>query len=104
MFGAAAWRRHRSARAKAAAERKMRELRGRAAIRQAEDIVEAAWVEELGHADRADPRVRRLLARERSAFAAAARRRAAEAEADWRRLAAIAKEFAEIPGRVPPTG
>lgn len=104
MFGGAAWRRYRSARAKAAAERTVRKLRGRAAVREAESIVEATWVDQLGRADRRDPRVPRLLARERSAFSAATRRRAAEAEADQQRLAAIAEEFSETTRTVPPTG
>lgn len=104
MFGASAWRRYRSARAKAAAERTVRKLRGRAAVREAESIVEATWVDQLGQADRTDPRVPGLLARERSAFTAAARRRAAEAEEDRRRLEAIAEEFSEMTRTVPPTG
>jgi hypothetical protein len=104
MFGISAWRRYRTARAKAAGERTIRKLRGRAAIREAENIVEATWVQELGRAEDIDPRLPRLLRRERSAFAAAARRRRIEAEADQRLLAAIKAEIAEMTRPVPPIG
>lgn len=102
MFGARAWRRYRAARAKAAGERTVRRLRGRAAVREAENVVEAAWVDRLGRADRGNPKVPRLLARERSAFLKAARRRAAEAEEDRRTLAAITQEISEMTRTVPP--
>ena len=104
MFGISAWRRYRTARAKAAGERTIRKLRGRAAIREAESIVEATWVEQLGRAQDLDPKLPRLLKRERSAFAAAARRRRIEAETDRRTLAAIKEEMAEMTRPVPPTG
>lgn len=104
MFGISAWRRYRTARAKAAGERTIRKLRGRAAVREAENIVEATWIEQLGRAEGLDPKLPRLLKRERSAFAAAARRRESEAEADRRRLAAITEEMAEMTRPVPPTG
>lgn len=102
MFGAKAWRRYRRARARAAGERAVRTLRGRAAVREAEGLVEAAWIDKLDRADRADPRVPHLLEREREAFEKAARRRAAEAEADRLRLAAITEEISETIRTVPP--
>lgn len=104
MFGMTAWRRYRTARAKAAGERTIRRLRGRAAIREAEGIVEATWVEQLKRAEHTDPRAPRLLKRERSAFAVAARRREVEAEADRRTLAAITEEISEMTRTVPPDG
>ena len=104
MFGRSAWHRHRTARAKAAGERTIRKLRGRAAVREAENTVEAMWVEQLGRAEGIDPRLTRLVKRERSAFAAAARRRRIETEADQRMLAAITEEMAGMTRPVPPTG
>lgn len=93
MFGSAAWRRHRAAKARAANERLVRDLRGRGAVREAEGIVESAWVDGLDDAERTDPTVRGILEREREAFHRATRRRAAEAEQDRRRLAALAEEL-----------
>lgn len=103
MFGWRRWRRYRAARAEAAAERTVRKLRGRAAIREAESIVEATWVDQLDRADQSDPMLSDLRERERSAFAAAMHRRAAEAEADQRRLAAIRAAMPEKT-RMRPTG
>lgn len=102
MFGSTAWRRYRTARVKAAGERTVRKLRGRAAVREAENLVEAAWVEQLGRAVGSDPKVPHLLERERSAFHRAAHRRAAEAEADQRKLAAVTEEISEMTRQVPP--
>ena len=103
MFGSTTWRQYRQARAKAASERTIRKLRGRASVREAEDIVEAAWLEQLARADSEDPKVPLLLERrERSAFADATRRRAAEAEADREKLAAIAQEMSEMTRSMPP--
>jgi hypothetical protein len=93
MFGSAAWRRHRAAKAEEARERLVRDLCGRAAVREAEDMVESAWIDDLDHAEQADPTVRSLLEKERAAFQRATRRRAAEAENDQRRLAELAEEM-----------
>ena len=96
MFGSAAWRRHRAAKAQAACERLVRDLCGRAAVREAEDVVESAWIDSLDRAEQTDPTVRGLLERERDAFHEATRQRAAEAEHDRRRLAALAEELAQL--------
>jgi hypothetical protein len=104
MFGWKAWRRHRSERAKAACERAIRELRGRAAVREAEDLVEAAWIDRLDQADTDDPNVPYLVERERAAFIKAAHRRAVEAEADRRRLAAVTEEITDLTRPAPPFG
>ena len=102
MFGSAAWRRHRAAKAKAACERTVRELGDRAAVREAEDLVESAWVRGLDRAERTDPTVRGLLEHERAAFAEAGRRREAEAEQDQQRLADARQELARQPGKPQP--
>lgn len=107
MVGWEAWRRYRAAKAKAAGERTVRKLRGRAAVREAENIVEATWVDQLdraGHQENVHPQLPDLLQRERSAFAEATHRREAEARADRRRLAAIAEEISETTRSVPPVG
>jgi hypothetical protein len=96
MFGSAAWRRHRAAKAEATCERLLRELRGRAAVREAEDVVESAWIDGLDRAEQTDPTVRGLLERERDAFHEATRQRAVEAEIDQRRLAALTRELAQL--------
>ena len=51
MFGSAAWRRHREARARSARERLLRELRARAAVREAETLVESAWIDGLDRSE-----------------------------------------------------
>jgi len=102
MFGSTAWRRYRLERAKAARERTIRKLRGRASVREAEDIVEAAWLEQLARAGSDDPKVPRLLERERVAFEDATRRRALEAEMDRATLAAIREEISETTRSMPP--
>jgi hypothetical protein len=73
-------------------------------VREAEDIVEAAWIDRLDQADHSDPNVPHLVERERAAFIKAAHRRAVEAEQDRRRLAAINEEISEITRTVPPIG
>jgi len=104
MFGSAAWRRHREARARAAREHLVRELCARAAVREAETLVESAWIDGLDHAEQTDPTVRAVLEREREAFARATRRRAAEAENDQRKMAALTEEIAQAPRMAPPSG
>jgi len=96
MIGPANWRRYREARAKAQCERLMRELSGRALIREAEDLVESAWIDGLDRAEHADPTVRLVLERERASFAKASRRRAAEADKDQQRLAAVTAEMVQL--------
>jgi hypothetical protein len=96
MFGPANWRRYRAARAKAVCERNMQELCGRALVREAEDLVESAWIDGLDRAEHADPTVRLILERERAAFVRAARRRAAEADKDQRRMAAVTAEMVQL--------
>jgi len=96
MFGPATWRRYRETRQKATCERLMRELCGRALVREAEDLVETVWIEGLDHAEHADPTVRLILERERASFARAARRRAVEADKDSRRLAAVTAEMVQL--------
>ena len=102
MFGPAAWRRYRAARQKTACERLVRELCGRALVREAEELVETAWIEGLDRAEHSDPTVRLILERERAAFARAARRRAAEAAKDQRRLAAVTAEMVQLTRTGPP--
>ncbi|MEY9929074.1 hypothetical protein ABH926_003714 [Catenulispora sp. GP43] len=101
MFGPATWRRHRAARQKAACERVMQELCGRALVREAEDLVETVWIEGLDRAEHADPTVRLILERERAAFVRATRRRAAEADKDQRRMAAATAEMVQLTGTGP---
>jgi hypothetical protein len=81
----------------------MRELCGRALVREAEDLVESVWIEGLDRAEHADPTVRLILERERAAFARAARRRAAEADKDQRRMAAATAEMMQLTRTGPPT-
>lgn len=102
MFGPASWRRYRATRAKEACERNLQELCGRALVREAEDLVESAWIEGLDRAEHADPTVRLILERERAAFARAARRRAAEADKDQRRMAAVTAEMTQLTWTGPP--
>ena len=104
MFGSAAWRRHRAARVQAARERLAREVCARAAVREAETLVESAWIDGLDRAEEADPTVRALLERERETFYRATRRRAAEAENDRRRLAALTEEMIQSTGTGRPPG
>ena len=101
MIGPATWRSYREARAKAQCERLMGELSGRALIREAEDLVESAWIEGLDRAEHADPTVRLVLERERASFAKAARRRAAEADRDQQRLAAVTAEMTQLTRTAP---
>lgn len=96
MIGPATWRRYRAQRQKAACERLMQDLCGRALVREAEDLVESVWVEGLDRAEHADPAVRMILERERAAFARAARRRANEADKDRRRMAAATAEMVQL--------
>ncbi|NUR62232.1 MAG: hypothetical protein HOV87_26765 [Catenulispora sp.] len=96
MFGSAAWRRHRAAKVQTACERLARDLHGRAAVREAEGVVESAWIDGLDQAEQTDPTIRSLLEREREAFDEATRQRAAEAEKDRRRLAALTEELAQL--------
>ena len=96
MFGPASWRRYRAARARAACERDLWELCGRALVREAEDLVETAWIDGLDRAEHADPTVRLILERERAAFVRATRRRAAEADRDRRRMAAVTAEMVQL--------
>jgi ABC-type methionine transport system ATPase subunit len=103
MFGSAAWRRHREARAQAAREHLVREVCARAAVREAESMVESAWIDGLDSAEQADPTARALLEREREAFARATRRRAAETENDRRRLAALTEAMTRSRRTVPPS-
>jgi hypothetical protein len=96
MFGPATWRRYRAARAKEVCERNLQELCGRALVREAEDLVETAWIDGLDRAEHADPTVRLILERERAAFARATRKRAAEADKDQRRMAAVTAEMVQL--------
>lgn len=102
MFGPATWRRYRATRQKAACERLMRELCGRALVREAEDLVETVWIEGLDRAENADPTVRLILERERAAFLRAARKRASEADKDQRRMAAATAEMVQLTRTGPP--
>ncbi|WP_344660734.1 hypothetical protein [Catenulispora subtropica] len=90
----ASWRRRHEAKAEAARARLISDLRGRAAVREAESLVGSAWIDGLDRAEQADPTVRHLLERERDAFVRATRRRTAEAERDQHRLAAVVEERA----------
>ncbi|MBS2535175.1 hypothetical protein KGQ20_20640 [Catenulispora sp. NF23] len=96
MFGPTTWRRYRAAKAKSACERMIGELSGRALVREAEDLVESAWIDGLDRAEHADPTVRLILERERAAFTRAARKRSAEAEKDQRRLAAAKADLVQL--------
>lgn len=102
MFGPATWRRYRAARQKATCERLMQELCGRALVREAEDLVETVWIDGLDRAEHADPTVRLILERERASFERATRRRAAEADKDQRRLAAVTAEMVQLTRTGPP--
>lgn len=91
-----AWRRHRTARAEAANRRAMAELRSRAAIRAAEELVGSAWISYLTRCAVSDPVARQRVEWEQVAIAQASRSRAREAADDAQRLAAVRAQVEEL--------
>jgi hypothetical protein len=71
------------------------DLRGREAVREAEEVVATLWADSLNAAVRADPRQYEALEFEQLSLARAARKRGKAARRDRRRLTALGEETAE---------
>lgn len=87
MFGKV-WRRRRTAKA-------MAELRSRAVIRAAEELVGSAWITYLTQRAPTDPVARQRLEWEQVTISQASRSRAREAARDRRRLADVVQPAAQ---------
>jgi hypothetical protein len=93
MF-AEAWHRYRVAKKEAKCLRAITRLGGRAAVREAEQTVAAAWIQHLGTTVATNPLVSPQVELELESHAQASRERSAESARDVRQLADISAQIA----------
>lgn len=93
-----AWRHRRAAKAQAAREQAIADLRSRAVIRAAEELVSSAWIAHLTQRAATDPVALQRLEWEQVVITLASHSRAQEAARDQRRFADVAAQLDELTG------